>query len=68
MSQKKTYNVITKYSGGGVAKHRNIQNVRNFIEYMSREYLAHTMFFYDHSNRQYVGYWRKNLPYQIHYK
>ncbi|WP_439516409.1 hypothetical protein [Sediminibacterium sp.] len=66
MQTKPTYNVITKYSGGGVAKHRNVSNVKGFIQYMSREYLAHTMFFYDHITKEYRGYWKKHMSPQIH--
>lgn len=63
---KASYNAITKYAGGGVAKHRNITNVPGFIEYMSREYLANTIFFYDSLTRQYVGYWKYGLSKSIH--
>lgn len=59
------YNVITKYAGTA-AKHRNVTKVAEFLQYMEREFDAHTAFFYDAKTLVYVGYWKRGKTYRVH--
>jgi hypothetical protein len=64
--KKQLYRAVVFYAPNNQGKYREISRVQAFIEYMAREYYAHTIYFYDNDTHDYVGYWKRGMATQIH--